>query len=132
MKESISFFYEFLEFFQCIRAEKIKAADLSKPSKLFINNLRELYNFGESLGYFNVIKTNITFSKKGSGLADLEDPKQFLVNVLKEYVSCFKPNWRRLLGSGANKAKFFLPPSIKQLFEECGLFNFKDQKTFNW
>jgi len=132
VKESISFFHDFLLFFDCVSTRKINALDINIPSKLFIHNLKELYLFGTKLGFFYIKDRDICFTNKGVLLQSRSDQKQILVHIIKEYIYYFKPIWRNLLGLGANKARFFLPDSIKQLFDECGLFDFKDKKILDW
>ena len=132
MKESISFFYDFILFFECVGTKKIKAFDIDIPSKLFIHSLKELHSFGTKLGFFCVKNNEVCFTKKGLQLQNMDDQKQALIHIIKEYIYHCKPDWRNLLRLGANKAKFFLPDSIKQLFEECGLFNFQDKHTLDW
>ena len=132
MKESISFFYDFMFFFDCVSTKKVKAPDINIPSKLFIYSLKELFLFGTKLGFFYIKDKDIYFTKKGFFLEGLNDQKQILVQIIKEYIYYFKPIWRNLLGLGANKARLFLPDSIKQLFDECGLFDFEDKKILEW
>ena len=111
-----------------VRIQSLKCTHLDKLSSGRITygiRLADAISFAQKLGWLNVEKQEVSFTKKGEYILTQFDGRnvsgELWRKILQEYIYTWKPIWINRIPYGRREAYYFMSPDEKRCFENAGL-----------
>lgn len=111
-----------------VRIQSLKCTHLDKLSSGRITygiRLADAISFAQKLGWLNVEKQEVSFTKKGEYILTQFDGRnvsgELWRKILQEYIYTWKPIWINRIPYGRREAYYFMSPDEKRCFEDAGL-----------